>query len=362
MKGTYSQTSNRVLNSIVDKVKEAAEKTHSVTIVGGGTKDFLFKEKLGSQVSMSNLSGIVNYEPTELVVTALAGTTLKELELVLKDRNQMLGFEPPRLGDKSTIGGVVSSGFSGPARPYRGAVRDHLLGVALINGKGQQLRFGGQVIKNVAGYDISRLTAGSFGTLGILTEVSLRVFPIPEKTVTFVWEFGPERSMDFLRKISKFPWPITASVVSDDKLWIRLAGGPKMIGDAICQLAPLAVEEEPSFWDPIRDLVTQRELKKSGDVLWRVSVPPATSFRKIESSFIEWGGALRWLTCDGEDQTIREKSQSLGGHATVFGGGRNSPFDVFTRPEKKLHELNRRIQKTFDPDGIYNRHVAACGF
>jgi glycolate oxidase FAD binding subunit len=362
MTGSYSHTANQALTRIVESVREAMEKSQPVTIVGGGTKGFLFREHLGVQIPLSNLSGIVSYEPTELVVTALAGTTLKELECVLKASNQMLGFEPPRFGEQSTIGGVISSGFSGPARPYNGAVRDHVLGVALVNGKGEQLRFGGQVIKNVAGYDISRLTAGSFGTLGILTEVSLRVFPIPETTVTLVWELETKRAMKYLQKISKSPWPTTADAVFEGKLFVRLAGGPKMIGDAIRLLSPDSVERDTARWDPIRDFATQTSLRNSGQVLWRVSVPSATPFDRLGGSLIEWGGAQRWLTSEKNDQTIREKSQSLGGHAIVFGGIEKTSFDVFTQPEKHVHELNKRIQKTFDPNSIFNRHVAAAGF
>ncbi|MGR8920473.1 MAG: glycolate oxidase subunit GlcE, partial [Gammaproteobacteria bacterium] len=261
------------LARLVEQVTAAAADARPLRVRGGGSKAFLERHADGETLEVAPLAGIVSYEPTELVVTARAGTPLAELEAALAASGQQLGFEPPRLGAGSTIGGAVASGLSGPARPYRGSARDFLLGVEIVNGRGERLRFGGQVMKNVAGYDVSRLMAGAWGVLGLITEVSLRVVPRPPREATLGWQLDAADAHRRMLDLALKPWPVSAMACDGERLRVRVSGSAEAVDDAVRRLAPDAVDDETPFWDELRDLALPALQDPRG--LWRLSLPPA---------------------------------------------------------------------------------------
>ena len=260
---------------------------------------------------------VVNYEPTELVLTAKSGTTLREIEACLSDARQMLPFEPPRLGDHSTIGGVMASGFSGPRRMHLGSARDCVLGVRLINGLGQHLKFGGEVMKNVAGYDLSRLSVGAFGTLGILTEISVKVLPIPEKEQTQVLECTQADALDTLSQLGRRPYPISAASWIDGFLYIRLSGAASGVESAGSAIGGETLKEAEKFWFGLRDL-TASEFHSSDYWPWRVSVAPTTPANVLDSFRFDWAGGQRWIRAPRNDFPHLNGPRGLAGTRLVF--------------------------------------------
>jgi glycolate oxidase FAD binding subunit len=346
------------IEQLQDRIKSAAAGEQPLRIRAGGSKDFYGEALQGEILDVSAYNGIIEYEPTELVVTARCGTPLAELEAALDAQNQMLAFEPPRLAG-ATIGGVIASGIGGPAAGYAGRVRDFVLGAKLIDGKGQHLAFGGQVMKNVAGYDVSRLLAGSLGTLGVIAQVSLKVLPKPVASCTVQFELS---EADAIRKLNEWggqPLPLSASSWRGGVLRVRLAGARAAVDAAIQKMGGeiLAQEQAASFWQGMRDqtdaFFTQRS---AGDPLIRIAVPSvAPPLGLPGSTLIEWGGAQRWVMgCDL--QQARDAAKKAGGHATRFSqadatthGSFMSPLDPVT---KRIH-LN--LKREFDPTGIFNR-------
>ncbi len=337
---------------LVESISAASSVKRSLQVVGGSSKLFYGREPEGEVLAVGDHTGIIAYDPTELVITVRAGTRLTELTAVLRHERQMLPFDPPLFGSLATIGGTVACGLSGPSRPYLGAVRDFVLGVGLINGRGDQLRFGGQVIKNVAGYDVSRLTTGAMGTLGVILDVSIRVHPLPESEKTLCYELTEEEALKKMNKVSGRPLPLTGACYYQGVLSLRLSGSVEGVSAAVDVLGGSQVSGSESIWAALRDHSHPYFL--SDKPLWRLSLPSvAGSLDLAGETFVEWGGALRWLQSELSPDLIRASVSALGGHATLFRGGDRSG-SVFHPIPQALHQLNVRLKRTFDPDRILN--------
>lgn len=326
-------------------------------IRGGGSKDFYGEAPAGEVLDTRAHCGVVAYEPTELVVTVRAGTRLAELEALLAQNHQMLAFEPPHFdggAGTSTVGGVVAAGLSGPRRVAAGAVRDYVLGVRLMDGAARELKFGGQVMKNVAGYDVSRLIAGSLGTLGLILEVSLKVLPRPAAEATLRLELPEATALATINQWAGRPLPISATAWHDDALTVRLSGAHAAVGTALLKLGGevLADDAAARFWHELRD---QRHAFFAGDEpLWRLSLPSTAAAAELPGqTLIEWGGSQRWLKSGGHATAMRETAARLGGHATLFRGGDKSA-SVFQPPPAALAALNRRVRQALDPRGVFD--------
>lgn len=337
-------------DKFVALIGQAQQSGKALKIIGGDTKAFYGRSTEGELLETHAYSGIVEYQPTELVITVRAGTRLVDVEQTLAEQGQMLAFEPPQFGDASTIGGIVAAGLSGPRRPHAGSVRDAVLGVRIMNSNGRSLSFGGQVMKNVAGYDVSRLMTGSMGTLGLLLEVSIRVGPKPQSERTLVWKLALPDAHKRMIEMSRLSLPITGMSCDDSYLRVRLAGHASAVAEAEVKLAPDATGSN-DYWQELRDQTLP--FFKSGESLWRLSVLPAAAPFEIDGDWLwDWGGACRWLKSDGAGEKIRSAAVGAGGHATLFRGADNdSPFAVLDDVSLRLH---RRLKKTFDPDGIFN--------
>jgi glycolate oxidase FAD binding subunit len=338
--------------ALADAVRQACTARRPIAIRGGGSKPFYGRSVEAGEFAVAGHRGIVAYAPTELVLTARAGTPLVEVEAALAERNQVLAFEPPAFGPTATLGGTVACGLSGPARPYAGAVRDFVLGVRLINGKGERLRFGGQVMKNVAGYDIARLMTGAVGTLGILTEISLKVLPRPATTTTLVKQLAPDVAITAMNRWAGRPVPLSATAYDGDNLYLRLSGSQTAVDAARRKIGGEIVADAERFWCNLRE---HRHPFFTGDrPLWRLCVPATTPALPIEGKwFYDWGGAQRWLRSDAEATLIRRSAQRAGGHAARFRGG-DRRGEVFQPLAPALARLHRSLKAAFDPEHILN--------
>ncbi|MGK5080660.1 glycolate oxidase subunit GlcE [Janthinobacterium sp. HLX7-2] len=332
-----------------------------VRLRGGGTKDWYGQQLAGELLDTRAYAGIIDYEPTELVITARCGTPLSDIEAALAARNQMLAFEPPHFGAGATVGGAVACALSGPRRASAGALRDFVLGAVLMDGHGERLAFGGQVMKNVAGYDVSRLLAGSLGTLGLILEVSLKVLPLPLREASFRVECTEIAALRLLNEWAGQPLPLSASCWHDGVLTVRLSGAEAAVSAALQSLGGkvLAPDDAAAFWLSLREQ-THDFFTGSGS-LWRLSVPPHASAVILKGrQLIEWGGAQRWLKVDaGADVAsalrIRQAVAALGGHATLFRGG-DKAVGVFHPLAPAVGTIHQRLRQAFDPAGIFNPH------
>ena len=341
-----------IIKHLSNTVREAGRERRPLRIQGSGSKSFYGRAVQGVALDVSPYRGIVSYEPTELVITARAGTPLAEIEAVLADQRQMLPFEPPHFGPGATLGGCIAAGLSGPRRAYSGAVRDYVLGVRMIDGKGEDLRFGGQVMKNVAGYDVSRLMTGSLGTLGLLLEVSLKILPLPAEELTLRFDMAEREALQTMNRWAAQPLSLSATCYADGALSVRLSGASAAIKSVRQKLGGEVVDDAASFWRSVRE--QQHPFFKTNETLWRLSLPSTAAAITVPGrQLIEWGGALRWLESDASSATIRETAAALGGHATLFRNTElnNEPFHPMTPPLLALHQ---RLKKTFDPHGIFN--------
>jgi len=343
------------LAGLADTIRAAADARRPLRLRGGGTKDFYGGEPVGEPLDTRGCAGIVAYEPSELVITARCGTALAELEATLAANRQMLAFEPPHFGEGATLGGCIAAGLSGPRRAAAGAVRDFVLGTRLIDGRGRLLSFGGQVMKNVAGYDVSRLIAGSLGTLGVIVEVSLKVLPMPpaERTLRLEMPEGP--AIEQMNRWAGLPLSISASAWQQGALTLRLSGAPSALEAAARRIGGERIEETEAsaFW---RDLREQRaRFFASDEPLWRFSLPASTPPLQLSGAqLIEWNGALRWLKTNAPAEELRDRAQSAGGHATLF-RSRERARAPFPQLPPVLARLHRELKSVFDPAGILNR-------
>ena len=347
------------MNDQTEKLRErvlaaAADKT-PLRIRGGGTKDFYGNPPVGELLETAGHAGIVAYEPTELVVTARAGTPLAELEAVLAEQGQMLAFEPPHFGETATVGGCVAVGLSGPRRATAGATRDFVLGVKVLDGKGEVLNFGGQVMKNVAGYDVSRLMTGALGTLGLLLDVSLKVLPKPAAEATLRLELPQDKAIETMNRWGGQPLPVSATCWHDDLLTVRLSGARAAVAAAREKLGGEAVDDAATFWESVRE---QRHGHFTGEeAQWRLSLPSHCAPLDLPGApLIEWGGVLRWLAFDGEASILRTAAAAAGGHATLFRGEDKvkSAAGVFQPLPDAVMQLQRKLKRAFDPQGLFN--------
>ena len=332
------------------QIRQAKESRTALEIVGGGTKRFYGRSVTGEQLATCGNSGIVEYEAAELVITVRAGTRLAEVERVLGEHGQMLPFEPPHFGPESTIGGVIAAGLSGPRRPYAGAVRDAVLGITVMTGNAERLSFGGQVMKNVAGYDVSRLMTGAMGTLGLLLRISIRVGTRPQAERTVVWAMTEAEAHKRMLELARQALPITAMSFDGKRLRIRIAGHDAAVTAAARSLAPDATESS-NYWQELRD--QSLPFFRSDRPLWRLSLPPASAPIDLPGDWLwDWGGACRWLLSGATAEQIRSCATAAGGHATVFRNASNdSPFTSLDAVNLRIH---RRLKETFDPASIFN--------
>jgi glycolate oxidase FAD binding subunit len=346
------------LEKLSERVRDAGRSGRALRLRGGGTKDFYGQALEGEVLDTSAYSGIVAYEPSELVITARCGTRLAEVEAAMRERGQHLAFEPPHFGD-ATAGGAVAAGLSGPGRQSAGALRDFVLGAKVMDGRGEVLAFGGQVMKNVAGYDVSRLMAGSLGTLGIIVEVSLKALPLPVAEATLRLELPEARAIEQINRWGGKPLPISASVWNDGTLSLRLSGAAAAVKEACARIGGSRVEDEKArgFWAGIREHADRffRNAVENAAPLWRMSVPTTTPPLKLQGEqLIEWGGGLRWLFSHADARTVREAAKRAGGHATLFRGGDKS-VGVFQPLAPALMKIHKALKREFDPAGIFNR-------
>jgi glycolate oxidase FAD binding subunit len=349
------------LTRLVDQVAHARTYRTPLEIRGGGTKFFYGESAVGEPLDTRPLSGITSYEPTELVVTARAGTRLSDLEAALEEHGQCLPFEPPRFAPGGTLGGMVAAGLSGPARASVGSVRDHVLGVTLLNGCGEVLTFGGQVAKNVAGYDVSRLVVGSLGILSVICEVSLKVLPISVSTATLRFEYNETRALDQFSAWSSQPLPINATAWHEGILHMRLAGARAAVAEACGRLGGELVPaaEALSWWTGLRDHSQEFFLFEDadfarGECLWRLSVPSTGAVLALPGrQFIEWNGAERWWRTAGRAADVRAAAASAGGHATLIRGADKSG-GVFAPLNDVLMRIHQGLKQAFDPERILN--------
>jgi glycolate oxidase FAD binding subunit len=342
----------QVLQQFRDTVLAAGAAKKPLRIRGGGSKDWYGQALQGAVLDTRGYSGIVAYEPTELVITARCGTPLAEIEAALAEHKQMLAFEPPQFAG-STIGGVVAAGLSGPRRQAVGAVRDFVLGASLMDGKGEVLRFGGQVMKNVAGYDVSRLLAGSLGTLGLILDVSLKVLPRPLCETTLRFELGKTKAIEQLNLWSGQPLPISSSAWHSGVLIVRLSGAEQALKAAKQKMGGDEDAHAEPFWQALRN--QSNEFFTGSDVipLWRLSLPSVTPPLMLKGEqMIEWGGALRWLRTGIDAITIRSAVKRVGGHATLYRGDKSvGAFQPLAPAVEKIH---RNLKNAFDPAAIFN--------
>jgi glycolate oxidase FAD binding subunit len=346
------------LERLATQVREAAAARRPLVIRAGGSKDFYGNETPGERLDPRAYAGVVAYEPTELVLTARAGTPLADVERLLAGAGQMLAFEPPHFGAQATLGGCVAAGLAGPRRaatgPASGGVRESVLGARLLDGRGVVLSFGGVVIKNVAGYDVSRLLAGSLGTLGVLLEVSLRVVPKPSAERTLVLDLDGPAALLRMTALGREPLPVSATVWEAGRLAIRLSGAESAVAAAAGRLggALLGAVEAEAFWRSVREQT--RPFFAMGPRLWRVALPanrPPLGLAGEEC--LEWRGMLRWLVTDATAEVIRARAAALGGHATLFRGPR-AGTEVFTPLAPAVARIESRLRAEFDPAGIFN--------
>ena len=341
--------------ALQDQVRIARADKTPLCISGGNTKKWYGGLAKGEALSVAGHRGIINYEPTELVITARAGTPLRDIEAALQAENQLLPFEPPHFGAQATLGGTVACNFSGPARPYAGSARDLVLGCKIINGKGEILSFGGEVMKNVAGYDVSRLMAGSLGTLGVLLEVSLKVLPRPEHELTLVLEMNATQAIERMCELASRSLPVTAACHHAERLYLRLSGSGAAVEKARTRLGGEVLDSGTDFWAKLRE--QELDFFRHGD-LWRLSVATDTPVMGLEGKWLyDWGGAQRWLTSVQNPAAIRSVAEQVGGHTTLFRSSdpaarRNG--QVFHPLGKGLMRYQRQLKAAFDPQGIFN--------
>jgi glycolate oxidase FAD binding subunit len=345
-----------ILEQFQAQIRAATAAKTPLRLRGGGSKDWYGNPPQGAVLDTRAYTGVVAYEPTELVITARCGTPLAEIEAVLAERHQMLAFEPPHFGEGATFGGAVAAGLSGPRRAASGAVRDFVLGAVLMDGKGEALTFGGQVMKNVAGYDVSRLLAGSMGTLGLMLQLSVKVLPLALSEATLRFELN---EIDAIRRLNEWggqPLPISASCWHDGVLTVRLSGAQAAVDAAVREFGGEAVADGSAFWAGLRE--QQDPFFAGADSLWRLSVPSTTSAIILKGEQrIEWGGAQRWLKADSDAVTarnIRSAVTAVGGHATLFRGGDKS-VGVFQPLAPAIAKIHERLKAAFDPSQIFNR-------
>ena len=349
------------LDRLVEQLQAARADKTALDIRGGGTKAFYGGPPSGEPLDVTRLAGISSYEPSELVVTVRAGTPLADLEEALAEKGQCLPFEPPRFAPGGTVGGMVAAGLAGPARAAVGGVRDYVLGAKLLNGRAELLGFGGTVMKNVAGYDVSRVLAGSMGILGVLCEVSLKVLPVAPSTLTLRLEMDAANAIRRLNEWGGQPLPLNASAWWEGMLVLRLSGAGAAVRAAQAKIGGEVVDPmlAAGFWQGLRDhhdefFVGALRAVAGGASLWRLSVPATTPPLALSGEqLVEWGGAQRWICTTAPAATLRQAAAAVGGHAVLFRATDKSA-GAFAPLAPPLDRIHRELKRAFDPDGLFN--------
>jgi len=343
---------NDISLTLQQTVQDALANSMPLQIQGGNSKAFLGYPASGAILAMQQHRGVVNYHPSELIITARAGTALQEIAEILAEQHQMLAFDPPGFGASATLGGTIACGLSGSRRPFTGAARDFVLGCKMINGRGEILVFGGEVMKNVAGYDISRLMVGAMGTLGVLLEISLKVLPRPGLEVTRILEMTMPEALQKMTDLGLQCLPLSGLSYDGAKLFVRFSGVAKAVHAAAKKLGGETCVTGAQYW---LDLQEQRlAFFKSTQNLWRLSVAPAVPQLALPGAcYYDWGGALRWLKTDVPSAMIFTQMQQVNGSAMLFRS--RDPAETRFQPlETPLQKLNLQVKQAFDPVGIFN--------
>lgn len=367
-----------ISQQLQQQVQNALAQKTALRIVGGNSKAFYGyrdghtgdRMAAAEALNIAGHCGVLNYEPTELVITARAGTLLSDIEKLLDDNGQMLPFEPPAYSAEATIGGTIACNFSGPRRAYSGAARDFLLGCKIINGKAEILSFGGEVMKNVAGYDVSRLMAGAMGTLGVLLEVSLKVLPKAEMDHTQIFHCSCVEALDKMHTLSQTPLPISASCFHDSVLRIRLSGATKAVSAAIDTIGGDSMDDAAQYWQNLKE--QRLNFFRDDKPLWRLSLASDIESLPLGAGhdtthneadlLYEWGGALRWLKSDANSELIQETLANVDGHASLFRHSEKSaklqsslfqPL-LFQPLSPGLLRIHKNLKQAFDPENILN--------
>ena len=323
-----------------------------LNICAGNSKSFFGRASAGEQLDISGHTGVLNYEPTELVITARAGTSLNEIETVLAAENQMLGFEPPAFGKAASLGGTVACGFSGPRRAFAGSTRDFILGSTILNGKAERIHFGGEVMKNVAGYDVSRLMCGAMGTLGVLLDISIKVLPRPESELTLTFEMDAADALKKVHQLARQSLPISATCFDGEMLYVRLSGSEGSTRAAYEQLGGDEMADGENYWQQLKE--HELAFFHQASNLWRLSLASNSPLLNLSGQQLyEWNGALRWLASDEDEQHIRAEVARHGGHAVCFRQHKKSE-QVFHPLESGLLKIHRELKRAFDPEAILN--------
>lgn len=358
--------SQSTLNHFKDQILEASASKNVLRITGSGSKDWYGNNLKGTPLPTKDYQGIIDYQPDELVITVKAGTSLKEVESALSEKNQQFAFEPPRL-DGATIGGMICSGLAGPGRASVGGLRDFVLGANIMDGQGQIMNFGGTVMKNVAGYDVSRLLPGSLGTLALLLDVSIKVLPKPAASATLHVSIEQGKAIALINQLASQPWPINASCWIGEAvgtLYLRLSGAKAAVQTAITSFKKeygmqlLDDEAAHIFWDSIRDQKHDWFKNNSEKPLWRLAIPSTAAPLKLEGeTLIEWHGGQRWWKGEIASQEIKALARSLDGHASIFKASAKTS-DMFSSLKDNpltaaLAPIEERLRKSFDPHGVF---------
>ena len=359
---------NQAIAQLSEQVLDAAQKKNVILIEGGRTKGFYGNVAQSTdapcvRLDMTNVRGIVSYEPTELVVTALAGTPLQEVIDTLAAANQVLAFDPPAFGAQATIGGCVAAGLAGPGRYAGGPVKDYVLGTHLLTSNGQVQKFGGEVMKNVAGYDVSRLLVGSMGMFGALTQVSVKVAPKPQEVCTLQWELNEAQALKLCHSWRALPLPVSATAWQaleeggSGRLRVRLAGASASVKSARQKLGGevLNAAEAGTYWTDLRE---QTQSFFATPVLWRLAAAPGTPALDLGPTLLEWGGGQRWVAADLDAATVRRVAEQAGGHATLFRAPTAQAMleqgGVFHPLASGVLDVVKRLKQEFDPQGLFN--------
>lgn len=364
-----------VISQMSEQVMAARANYRPIEIVGGGTKRFYgnpLAQSNGSpciQLEMKDLAGVVNYEPSELVISAWAGTSLSEIEATLAKENQMLAFDPPTYGEGATLGGAVAAGLSGPLSFGYGPLRHYVLGTQLLDAQGRILKFGGEVMKNVAGYDVSRLLTGSLGMFGALVQVSVKVMPKPLVDQTICFEFDEQQALSFCEGLRAKTWPVKAAawlpLASGDggQLAVRLCGAQSAVKQASEAMGGELLEPDAAhgWWTSFRDQTATFFSKRP---LWRLAVKPRTSALAMGETAFDLGGEVRWVQTDRDPIELRDKALAVGGHATLFRwqDQQTVPTNgVFQPMSPTALSVVKRLKQEFDPKSIFNSGRLVAG-
>ncbi|MBC3881301.1 glycolate oxidase subunit GlcE [Undibacterium sp. LX40W] len=347
---------DEVVEQYQAQIQHAIDNKSKLRIVGGDTKSWygnVHREPEAETLHTTLYRGVIEYEPSELFIRVRGGTPLSEVQQLLAQHGQMFAFEPPSFGESATIGGMVASGLSGPRRAYAAAVKDHVLGVTMLNGRAEMLRFGSKVIKNVAGYDASRLMVGALGSLGLLLDVTLKVVPKPQAESNLVFAMSEVDALQKLNQWAGQPLPVSASCYHAGRLTVRLSGAAAAVQAAEQRLGGQIIRDDIDFWISVREQRHHFFIPDPDLCLWRLSLPssaPALSLRG--KSMIEWGGAQRWLWTHEDVSKVRDMARHLGGHATMFRYAL-SDTEVFTPLPQAIAKIEEGIRLAFDPHAVF---------